>query len=154
MSAHFFILGPTVDSFLPTDRLVQHFAHFHNRNAHTSITTEQLSDRVHPTGSETKYHVFNNQITDHVDIYHTTLKTKRVLRSIQKKHKGTYRNYSYTTSDCLSFLLAYATGTFLPFSSCKTIAPIPRSDASTWSVNGFKISTIFNMGLLTNAFLN
>ena len=51
----------------------------HNHDAHTSMTTDQLPDRVHPTGSETKYHVFNNQITDNVDIYHseaTTLKPK------------------------------------------------------------------------------
>ena len=63
-SAHFFILGPILDSFFPTYRLVQHLAHFHNHDAHTSMKTEQLPDRVHPTGSETKYHDFNNQITD------------------------------------------------------------------------------------------
>ena len=78
-SVQFFIPGPILDSFFPTDRLVQHLAHTHNPDAHTSMTTEQLPDRVHPTGSETKYHVFNNQITDNVDIYHskaTKLKPK------------------------------------------------------------------------------
>ena len=128
------------------------------------MTTEQLPDRVHPTGSETKNHVFNNQITDNVDIYHSeattlipkacTMKytqnirahtvtthiqpqnpeiiyefyhtahtnhtasnainiflwlhkviqgsheayTKSVYYEVYTKHKGTYRNYSYTTS--------------------------------------------------------
>ena len=78
-SVQFFIPGPIPDSFFPSDRLVQHLAHIHNPDAHTSMTTEQLPDRVHPTGSETKYHVFNDQITDNVDIYHseaTTLKPK------------------------------------------------------------------------------
>ena len=48
---------------------------------YVSMVTDQLPDRVHPTGSETKYHVFNNQITDNVDIYHSeamTLNQKRV----------------------------------------------------------------------------
>ena len=50
-----------------------------NHDTHASMETDQLPDRVHPTGSETKYQVFNNQITDNVDIYHseaTTLKPK------------------------------------------------------------------------------
>ena len=75
-SIHFFIPGPILDSFFPTDRLVQHLAHIHNPDAHTSMTTEQLPDRVHPTGSVTKYHVFNNQITDNVDII--TAKPRRL----------------------------------------------------------------------------
>ena len=78
-SVQFFVPGPIFDSVFPTDRLEQHLAHIHNPDAHTSMTTEQLPDRVHPTGSETKDHVFNNQITDNVDIYHseaTTLKPK------------------------------------------------------------------------------
>ena len=43
------------------------------------MVTDQLPDRVHPTMSETKSHVFNNKITDNVDIYDseaTTLKPK------------------------------------------------------------------------------
>ena len=78
-SVQFFIPGPILDLFVPTDRLVQHLAHTHNPYAHTSMTTEQLPDRVNPTGSKTKYHVFNNQITDNFDIHHreaTTLKPK------------------------------------------------------------------------------
>ena len=50
-----------------------------NHDTHASMETNQLPDRVHPTWSETKYHVFNNQITDNVNIYHseaTTLKPK------------------------------------------------------------------------------
>ena len=70
-SVQFFIPGPILYSFFPTDRLVHYLAHIHNPDAHTSMTTEQLPDRVHPTGSETKYHVFNNQITDNVDSYHS-----------------------------------------------------------------------------------
>ena len=65
------------------------------------MVTDQLPDRVHPTGSETKYRVFNNKITDNVDIYHseaTTLKPKACTMKFTKKHKGTYCNYSYTTS--------------------------------------------------------
>ena len=53
-----------------------------NHDTHASMETDQLPDRVHPTGSERKYHVFNNQITDNVDIYHseaTMLNQKRVL---------------------------------------------------------------------------
>ena len=68
--------GPTLlDLQITTDRLVQHLAHTHRLDAHVAVTTEQLPDRVHPTGSETKYHVFNNQITDNVDIYHSEATT-------------------------------------------------------------------------------
>ena len=87
-SIQFFLPGPILDSVFPTDRLVQHFAHIHNPDAHTSMTTAQLPDRVHPTGSETKYHVFNNQITDNVDIYHseaTTLIPKACNMKYTKK---------------------------------------------------------------------
>ena len=95
-SAHFFISGPILDSFFPTDRLVQHLTYIHNHDAHTSMTTEQLLDRVHPTGSETKYHVFNNQITDNVDIYHseaTTLKQK----ACTMKYTKNIRAHTVTT---------------------------------------------------------
>ena len=78
-SVQFFFPGPILDLLIPTDMLVQHLALTHNLDVHSSMTRGQLPDRVHPTGSETKYHVFNNQITDNVDIYHseaTTLKPK------------------------------------------------------------------------------
>ena len=68
-SVQFFFPGPILDLRIPTDRLLQHLAHTHNLDAHTSMTTGQ------PTGSETKYHVFNNQITDNVDIYHSEATT-------------------------------------------------------------------------------
>ena len=64
------------------------------------MVIDQSPDRVHPTGSETKYHVFNNKITDNVDIYHseaTTLKRKACTMKYTK-NKGTYCNYSYTSS--------------------------------------------------------
>ena len=53
------------------------------------MVTDQLPNRVHPTGSETKYHVFNNQITDNVDIYHseaTTLKPKACTMKYTKTY--------------------------------------------------------------------
>ena len=83
----FFFPGPILDLLIPTDRLVQHLAHTHNLDAHTSITTGQLPDKVHKTGSETKYHVSNNQITDNVDIYHSeamTLKPKACTMKYKK----------------------------------------------------------------------
>ena len=86
-SVQFFFPGPILDLLIPTDRLVQHLAHTHNLDAHTSMTTGQPPDRVHPTGSETKYHVFNNQITDNVDIYHreaTTLRPKACTMKYSK----------------------------------------------------------------------
>ena len=64
-----------VGTQITTDRLVHHLAHIHRIDARISITTDQLPDRVHPIGSETKYHVFNNQITDNVDIYHSEATT-------------------------------------------------------------------------------
>ena len=60
-SVQFFIPGPIFDSVFPTDRLVQHLVHIHNPNAPTSMTMEQLPDRVHPTGSETKNHVLTTK---------------------------------------------------------------------------------------------
>ena len=67
-----------------------------NHDAHASMTTDQLPDRVHPIGSETKYHVFNNQITDNVDIYHseaTTLKPK----ACSMKYTKNIRAHTVTT---------------------------------------------------------
>ena len=86
-SVQFFFPGAILDLQIPTDRLVQHLAHTHKLDARISMTTGQLPDRVHPTGSETKYHVFNNKITDNVDIYHseaTTLIPKSVYYEIYK----------------------------------------------------------------------
>ena len=79
--------GPTLDLQITTDRLVQYLARTHRLDAHISMTMKQLPDRVHPTGSETKYHVFNNKITDNVDIYHseaTTLIPKSVYYKVYK----------------------------------------------------------------------
>ena len=81
--------GPTLDLQITTDRLVQHLAHTHKLDAHISMTTRQLTNRVHPTGSETKYHVFNNPITDNVNIYHseaTTLIPKACTMKYTKKN--------------------------------------------------------------------
>ena len=109
-SIQFFFPGPYLDLQIPTDRLVQHLAHTHKLDAHISMTTGQLPDKVHPTVSETKYHVFNNQITDNVDIYHseaTTLIPKACTMKYTKKHKGTYRNNSYTTSKPRDFIRTF-----------------------------------------------
>ena len=95
-SIHFFIPGPILYSFFPTDRLVQHLAHIHNPDAHTFMTTEQLPDRVHLTGSETKYHVFNNQITDNVDIYHTEATTLKP-KACTMKYTKNIRAHTVTT---------------------------------------------------------
>ena len=105
-SVQFLFPGPILDLLTPTDRLVQHlatqqqhtttFGHTHNLDAHTFMTMGQLPDRVHPTGSETKYHVFNNQITDNVDIYHseaTTLKPK----ACTMKYTKNIRAHTVTT---------------------------------------------------------
>ena len=97
-SVQFFSPGPSLDLLIPTDRLVQHLSHTHNLDAHTSMTTGQLPDRVHPTGSETKFHVFNNQITDNVDIYHneaTTLIPKACTMKYTK-HIRAHTNIYHT----------------------------------------------------------
>ena len=96
VSVQFFIPGPILDSFFPTDRLVQHLALTHNPDAHTSMTTEQLPDRVHPTGFETKYHVFNNQITDNVDIYHSEA-TTLIPKACTMKYTKNIRAHTVTT---------------------------------------------------------
>ena len=87
---------PTVGTQFTTNRLVQHLAHTHRLDAHISMTTEQLPDRVHPTGSETKYHVFNNQITDNVDIYHSEA-TTLIPKTCTMKYKQTTRAHTVTT---------------------------------------------------------
>ena len=73
------ILGPTFVSSLSPRGNCNSWPITDSHDTHASMATDQLPDRVHPTGSETKYHVFNNQITDNVDIYHSeamTLKPK------------------------------------------------------------------------------
>ena len=75
--------GPLLDHQITTNRLdTDHhrqvdstFGPTHILDTRISTTTDQLPNRVHPTGSETKYHVFNNQITDNVDIYHSEATT-------------------------------------------------------------------------------
>ena len=64
-----------VGTQITNDGLVQHLAPIHILDSRISITTDKLPDRVNPTGSETKYHVFNNQITDNVNIYHSEATT-------------------------------------------------------------------------------
>ena len=60
-SVQFFFPGPILDLLIPTDRLVQHLAQTQNLDAYTCMTTGQLPDRVHPTVSETKYHVLTTK---------------------------------------------------------------------------------------------
>ena len=88
--------GPIFDLQIPTDRLVQHLALTHNIDAHISMKTGQLPDRVHPTGSETKYHVFNNQITDNVDIYHSEA-TTLIPKARTMKYTQNIRAHTVTT---------------------------------------------------------
>ena len=110
-----------VGTQITTDRLVRHLAPTHILDARISITTDQLPDRVHPTGSQTKYHVFNNQITDNVDIYHsetTTLIPKACTMKYTQniKHKGTYRNCSYTTSKPRDYIRTLLYCSYQPYS--------------------------------------
>ena len=95
-SVQFFFPGPYLDLQIPTDRLLQHLALTHNPDAHISMTTGQLPDRVHPTGSETKYHVFNNQITDNVDIYHSEA-TTLIPKACTMKYTQNIRAHTVTT---------------------------------------------------------
>ena len=92
--------GPPLDqqvgTQITTDRLVQHLAPTHILDARISITTDQLPDRVHPTGSETKYHVFNNQITDIVDIYHSEA-TTLIPKACTMKYTENIRAHTVTT---------------------------------------------------------
>ena len=95
-SIQFFFPGPIHDLQIPKDRLVQHLANTHKLDAHTSMTTGQLPDRVHPTGSETKYLIFNNQITDNVDIYHSEA-TTLIQKSCTMKYTKNIRAHTVTT---------------------------------------------------------
>ena len=85
-----------VGTQITTDRLVYHLAHTHRLDARISITTDQLPDRVHPTGSEMKYHVFNNQITDNVDIYHSEA-TTLIPKACTMKYTQNIRANTVTT---------------------------------------------------------
>ena len=85
-SFHLFPSKGWCNSWPPTD----------NHDTHASMETDQLPDRVHPTGSATKYHVFKNQITDNVDIYHseaTMLKPK----ACTMKYTKNIRAHTVTT---------------------------------------------------------
>ena len=95
-SVQVFFPGPILDLLIPTDRSVQHMAHPHNLDAHTSMTTGQLPDRVYPTGSETKYLVFNNQITDNVDIYPSEA-TTLIPKAYTMKYTKNIRAHTVTT---------------------------------------------------------
>ena len=79
-----------------TYRLVHHLAPTHKLDARISITTDQLPDRVHPTGSETKVHVFNTQITDNVDIYHSEA-TTLIPKACTMKYTQNIRAHTVTT---------------------------------------------------------
>ena len=53
---------------------------------------------AHLTGSETKYCVINNQITDNVDIFHseaTTLSPSSVYRDVNEEQKAKHCKCSY-----------------------------------------------------------
>ena len=79
-----------------TDRLFHHLAPTHILDARITIATDQLPNRVHPTGSETKYHVFNNQITDNVDIYHSEA-TTLIPKACTMKYTQNIRAHTVTT---------------------------------------------------------
>ena len=64
--------------------------------SHSSMETDQLPDRVHPIGSETKYRVFNNQITDNVDIYHSEATTHKP-KVCTMKYTENIRAHTVTT---------------------------------------------------------
>ena len=95
-SIQFFFPGLILDLQIPTDRLVRHLAHTHKLDAHISMTTGQLPNRVHPTVSETKYHVFYNQITDNVDIYHSEA-TTLIPKACTMKYTKNIRADTVTT---------------------------------------------------------
>ena len=67
-----------------------------NHDAHTSMTTDQLPDKVHQTASETKYHVFNNLKTDNVDIYHSEA-TRLIPNACTMKYTKNIRTHTVTT---------------------------------------------------------
>ena len=96
VSIQFFFSGPYLNLQIPTDRLVQHLAHTHKLNAQISMTTGQLPDRVQPTGSETKYHVLNNQMTDNVNIYHSEA-TTLIPKACTMKYTKNIRARTVTT---------------------------------------------------------
>ena len=57
---------------------------------YVSMVTDQSPDRVHSTGSETKYRVFNNKITVNVDIYHSEATTLKQKACTMKYTKNTW----------------------------------------------------------------
>ena len=96
--------GPPLDQQITTNRLEHRLpptgwfniwphsqtrrSHFHNNGS----TTRQGT----PNGSETKYHVFNNQITDNVDIYHSEAKTL-IPKACTMKYTQNIRAHTVTT---------------------------------------------------------
>ena len=100
--------GPPLDQQITTNRLVYRspptgwytiWPPTHRLDARISITTDQLPARVHPAGSETKYHVFNNQITDTVDIDHSkaTTCTTLIPKACTMKYTQNIRAHTVTT---------------------------------------------------------
>ena len=75
--------------------VASNLAHIHNPDAHTSMTPAQLPNRVKQTGSET-YHVFNNQITDNVNIYHSEARTL-IPKACTMKYTKNIRAHTLTT---------------------------------------------------------
>ena len=84
-----------VGTQITTDRLVHHLAPTHILDARISIM-DKLPDRVHPTGSETKYHVINNQITDNVDINHSEA-TTLIPKACTMKYTQNIRAHTVAT---------------------------------------------------------
>ena len=97
-SVQFFFPGPSyIISSSPTGwNIVSPFGPTHILDARITIATDQLPNRVHPTGSETKYHVFNNQITDNVDIYHSEA-TTLIPKACTMKYTQNIRAHTVTT---------------------------------------------------------
>ena len=92
-SVQFFFPGP---SLIYRSPLTGWYNIWTTLDAHISMTTGQLPDRVHPTGSETKYHDFNNQITDNVDIYHSKARTL-IPKLCTMKYTKNIRAHTVTT---------------------------------------------------------
>ena len=95
-SIQFFFPGPLLIYRLPPTGWYNIWPALTYSTLTFSMTTEQLPDRVHPTGSETKYHVFNNQITDSVDIYQGEA-TTLIPKACTMKYTQNIRAQTVTT---------------------------------------------------------
>ena len=60
------------------------------------METDQVPDRVHPTGLKRSITFFNNQITDNVDIYHSEARTLKPKVCTMKYTKN-IRAHTVTT---------------------------------------------------------